>query len=138
MPADDAPVTVTAVDHIVLNVADAERSMAWYRDRLGLQPVRYEEWKGGEAPFLSLRVNETTIIDLLVTDRTGENVNHFALWVEGDLDTLLRADDVEVAVEMESVFGAQGHGPAVYVKDPDGNLVELKRYPPDRAGTRER
>ena len=125
----DSPVLVSAVDHIVLNVADGERAMQWYRDRLGLQPVRYDEWKAGEAPFLSLRVNDTTIIDLLVADRTGENMNHFALWVEGDLDALLEHDDVEVAMDLESVYGAQGDGPATYVKDLDGNLVELKRYP---------
>ena len=120
---------VRGMDHIVLNVADGERAMAWYRDRLGLEPVRYDEWKAGDAPFLSLRVNADTIIDLLETERTGENVNHVALWVDGDLDDLLAHDDVEVVREFESLFGAQGYGPAVYIRDLDGNQIELKRYP---------
>jgi catechol 2,3-dioxygenase-like lactoylglutathione lyase family enzyme len=124
-----APVSVAAIDHVVLNVADGERAMCWYRDRLGLEPLRYDEWKAGEVPFLSLRVNQTTIIDLFVADRTGENMDHVSFCVEGDIDALLEADDVEVEVERPSVFGAQGDGPAVYVRDPDGNLVELKRYP---------
>ncbi len=120
--------TVAAIDHIVLNVADGERAMEWYRDRLGLQPLRYDEWKAGEAPFLSLRVNDTTIIDLLVTERTGENVNHVAFWVDGDIEALVARDDVEVVADRESVYGAQGDGPAVYIRDLDGNLVELKCY----------
>ena len=120
---------VRGMDHIVLNVADGERAMAWYRDRLGLEPVRYDEWKAGDAPFLSLRVNADTIIDLLETERTGENVNHVALWVDSDLDDLLAHDDVEVVREFESLFGAQGYGPAVYIRDLDGNQIELKRYP---------
>ncbi len=120
---------VRGIDHLVLNVADGERAMAWYRDRLGLQPVRYDEWRAGEAPFLSLRVSDSVIIDLLVTERSGENVDHVALWVEGDLDELLAHDDVVVDRRFESLFGAQGHGPAVYIRDLDGNRIELKRYP---------
>ena len=120
---------VRGMDHIVLNVADGQRAMEWYRDRLGLEPVRYDEWKAGDAPFLSLRVNDETIIDLLETERTGENVNHVALWVEGDLDELLARDDVEVVREFDSLFGARGYGPAVYIRDLDGNQIELKRYP---------
>ena len=67
---------VEGIDHLVINVRDAERAMCWYRDRLGLIPERYDEWKSGEVPFLSMRINSTTIIDLLETERTGENVDH--------------------------------------------------------------
>ncbi|MFT7649171.1 MAG: catechol 2,3-dioxygenase-like lactoylglutathione lyase family enzyme [Candidatus Poriferisodalaceae bacterium] len=126
-------IRVAGIDHIVLNVADGERAMDWYRDRLGAEPVRYDEWKAGDAPFLSLRLNEATIIDLLVTERTGENMNHFALWVEAtdaEIEELLAHDDVEHVRTFDSLFGAQGYGPAVYIKDLDGNQVELKRYQP--------
>ncbi|MEL7158647.1 MAG: VOC family protein [Actinomycetota bacterium] len=125
---DGSRLRVRGIDHLVLNVADGERAMAWYRDRLGLEPVRYEEWKAGSAPFLSLRVNEHVIIDLLETERSGENVDHIALWCEGDVDQLLAYDDVEVVRSFDSLFGAQGHGPAVYIRDLDGNQIELKRY----------
>ena len=111
-----------------LNVSDAETAMCWYRDRLGMKPLRYEEWKSGKAPFLSMKVNETTIIDLLETERSGENVDHIALYVEGDLETLLAHDDVETVREFTYIYGAQGWGPAVYIRDLDGNQIELKRY----------
>lgn len=122
-------VHVKGMDHIVLNVADGERAMEWYRDRLGLEPVRYDEWKAGDAPFLSLRVSDTTIIDLFEAERTGENVDHVALWVEGDVEELLAHDDVELVRKMDSVFGAQDRGSATYIRDLDGNQIELKRYP---------
>lgn len=119
---------VIGIDHLVINVSDAETAMRWYRDRLGMEPLRYEEWKSGKAPFLSMKINETTIIDLLETERSGENVDHIALFVEGDLETLLAYDDVETVREFTSIFGAQGWGPAVYIRDLDGNQIELKLY----------
>ena len=119
---------VTGIDHVVFNVADAERSIAWYRDVLGMEPVRLEEWRAGEVPFVSVRMSPTTILDLLQTDRTGENVNHVALVVEGaDLQQLL--DDGRITGDgPHRLFGAQGIGAGVYIKDPDGNTVELRTY----------
>ena len=119
---------VQGIDHLVINVRDAERAMCWYRDRLGLQPERYKEWKSGEAPFLSMRVDKTTIIDLLETERSGENVDHIALHVTGALGELLAHDDVEIVRVSDSIYGALGWGPAASIRDLDGNVIELKQY----------
>ena len=56
---------VKAFDHLVLNVADVERSRAFYTGPLGLEPVRVDEWRAGKAPFPSVRVTRETIIDLV-------------------------------------------------------------------------
>jgi len=119
---------VHGLDHIVLNVADAERSLAWYRDRLGLTPVRYDEWKSGAAPFVSARIDDGTIIDLVETERSGENLGHFALRIIGDVEEIASHPDVEVVRRSPRVYGARGWGSAVYVRDPDGNEVELRSY----------
>ena len=119
---------VYGIDHVVINVADTERAMCWYRDRLGFEPERYEQWKSGEAPFLSMRVNETTVIDLLETERTGENVDHISFYIDGSFKDLLAYDDVEIVHEFDSVYGALGWGPAVYIRDLDRNVIELKQY----------
>ena len=37
----------TAIDHVVLTVPDVERTLAWWRDELGLEPVRVDEWRRG-------------------------------------------------------------------------------------------
>jgi catechol 2,3-dioxygenase-like lactoylglutathione lyase family enzyme len=122
-------VQVTGLDHVVLNVADAEASVRWY-GRLGLQPVRLEEWRRGEAPFVSLRVDDATIIDLQQRERTGENLDHVCLTVDDsvDIDALAASGSFEVVRGPRRLFGARGWGRGFYVRDPDGNVVELRNY----------
>jgi catechol 2,3-dioxygenase-like lactoylglutathione lyase family enzyme len=121
---------VIGVDHIVLNVADVERSLAFYRDLLGLAAVRVEEWRRAEAPFPSVRVTETMIIDLVQAAPTGANLDHFCLVVEPtDLDALAATGRFDVVSGPGTRFGAQGDGLSLYVRDPDGNTVELRYYP---------
>jgi catechol 2,3-dioxygenase-like lactoylglutathione lyase family enzyme len=119
---------ITGIDHVVLNVSDAERSVAWFRDVLGLEPERLDEWRAGTVPFVSVRINPTTILDLLETERSGENMNHLALVVEGaELQQLL--DDGRITADgPHQLFGAQGTGLGVYLCDPDGNGIELRTY----------
>ena len=120
-------IEVAGIDHVVINVSDAERAMRWYQKHLGFEPERYGEWLSGKAPFLSMRVNELTVIDLLETDRSGENVDHISFCITGSLEDLA-TEDVEIVREFESVYGAMGWGPALYIRDPDGNVIELKQY----------
>jgi len=72
---------VTGFDHVVLNVEDVERSLAFYCDELGLKPERVEEWRNKEVFFPSVRIDDHTLIDLLQVPRTGENANHICLVV---------------------------------------------------------
>lgn len=121
---------VTGLDHIVLNVQDAEKSLAFYRYELGLEGVRVEEWRDGDAPFPSVRLDESTIIDLFEVPRTGENLNHFCLVVEPtDFEQIKSSGRFEVLDGPAKRFGARGEGVSVYVRDPDGNTVELRYYP---------
>ena len=122
---------VTSLDHVVLRVADGERTIAWYRDNLGMEPVRLEEWRRGEVPFASLRIDDTTLIDVVEGERSGENVDHLSFAVDTDLDDVAASGRFDVVMPPQRLFGAQGHGPGMYVRDPDGNLIELKYYPPE-------
>jgi catechol 2,3-dioxygenase-like lactoylglutathione lyase family enzyme len=126
----DQPIRVTGLDHIVLDVADVERSLAFYVDQLGLTPVRVDEWRRGEIFFPSVRVDPTTIIDLLAGEPTGENMNHFCLVIEPtDLDAVKADGGFDVVDGPDIRFGAQGNATSLYVRDPDGNTVELRHYP---------
>ncbi|MFC7658014.1 VOC family protein [Pseudonocardia benzenivorans] len=117
---------VTALDHVVLVSPDPERLLAWYRDVLGLEVLRLEQWRRGEVPFASLRVSADTIVDVQRGERDGENMGHMALVVEGaDLAELATAHGVEGP---RSLFGARGQGRGIYLRDPDGNGVELRTY----------
>jgi catechol 2,3-dioxygenase-like lactoylglutathione lyase family enzyme len=120
---------VTALDHVVLDVADVERSLAFYCDELGLAPERVEEWRRGEVLFPSVRVDAHTIIDLLAAPRTGVNADHLCLVVEPvDLEAVKASGRFEVVDGPATRFGARGDGTSLYVKDPDGNTVELRHY----------
>src|SRR5215475_13132845 len=117
---------VTGADHIVIVSPDPERLIGWYVDVLGLEPQRLEEWRRGEVLFASLRVSPTFLIDVLQGERTGENVNHLAVTVEGvDLDELAAGGTIDVEAGPADLFGAQGQGRGLYLLDPDGNRIEL-------------
>ena len=123
-------IRVVGHDHVVLVVTDAERSLAWYRDRLGLASEREDEWRAGDVPFVSLRIDETTLIDLQVGERTGTNVDHISMAVspDTDLEAVALSGDFDVVRGPFTIWGAQGHGMGLYVRDPDGNTIELKHY----------
>jgi len=120
---------VVGVDHVVLKVADVEKSLGFYQETLGLEPVRLDEWRRGEVPFPSVRVDDSFIIDLFPGAPTGANLDHFCLVVEPtDLDALAASGRFEVVNGPGRRFGARGDGLSLYVKDPDGNTVELRCY----------
>src|SRR6266545_4595885 len=102
-------VKAVGLDHIVLNVADVERSIAWYCDELGLEGLRVEEWRRGEVLFPSVRVDEGTILDLPQAERTGQNVDHVCLVIEPtDLDVLAASGRFDVVSGPARRWGARG------------------------------
>jgi catechol 2,3-dioxygenase-like lactoylglutathione lyase family enzyme len=122
-------VRVLGIDHVVFTVADVEASVDWYRDRLGLEVLRLDEWRRGEVPFVSLRISDTALIDLVAGERSGQNVDHVSLCVDGSLAEVVASGRFDVVRPPFDIFGAQGVGPGMYVRDPDGNVIELKAYP---------
>jgi catechol 2,3-dioxygenase-like lactoylglutathione lyase family enzyme len=127
----DHQLRIVGLDHVVLNVADVERSLAFYCGELGLVPERVEEWRRGEVLFPSVRIDAHTIIDLLAAPRTGENADHVCLVVEPvDLAAVKASGRFDVVDGPATRFGARGDGTSLYVRDPDGNTVELRHYSP--------
>ena len=127
---------VVGADHTNFRVRDLDASLVFYRDVLGLEPFGLEEYHRGERPIVSLRVTEQFILHLTPDPEfergsTG-GYDHLALVVEDakpdELADHLRKSDVEVEKQFESISGALGEGPALYVRDPDGYRVELKFY----------
>lgn len=123
-----APLTVSAIDHIVLPVPDVGAVVAWYRDELGLAVERQEQFDRGEVPFVSLRISPTTLIDVMPGERGDENVNHIAVVVDEDVDALAESGRFVVEIGPADLWGARGQGRGIYIRDPAGNLVELRNY----------
>jgi catechol 2,3-dioxygenase-like lactoylglutathione lyase family enzyme len=122
-------VRVHELDHIVLNTPDVERLLAFYTGLLQMEGDRLDEWRAGLVPFPSVRVNADTIIDILQVDRTGENMNHLCLVVDpDDVDAIAADVRFDIVTPPGTRYGARGDGRSVYVRDPDGNIVELRSY----------
>ena len=134
------------LDHVVLWTDDPLRAVDFYARVVGLTPVRLEEFRAGSAPFPSVRISPSAILDLMarvaapVVDAmagadasAGHRVNHVCLAMsEADFLALrgrLEANGVAISTTMEQSFGAQGLAPrAFYFRDLDGNVLEARYY----------
>ena len=126
---------VIGLDHVVMICSDVEASIDYYAGVLGLESIDVDEWRSGNAPFPSVRMNDSTIIDLLPGQPDGRNINHICLVIEPtDLHELAKRKEFNVVEGPVKRGGAQGTGWSLYVIDPDGHLIELKQYGTDAAG----
>lgn len=132
-------VEILGLDHVVVRVADLGRALRFYCDALGCREERRSDALG----LVQLRAG-ASLIDLVVVDSPlgragggapapdGRNIDHFCVQLrhfdEAALRSHLSAHGVEPG-DVGSRYGALGMGPSMYVRDPDGNVVELKGPP---------
>jgi len=129
------------MDHIVLNVKDDEKMIAFYSKVLMLSTERLEEYRAGNVPFPSVRLNSDMIIDLFPkkmwqksapTGQGRKNLNHFCISLSKETweDLLERIKTNNVNIEEGPVprWGAHGTGTSIYFRDPEGNLIEARYY----------
>ncbi len=140
------PFQITGLDHLVLRVRDRERMVAFYCGVLGCSLEREQAAIG----LTQIRAGRS-LIDLVTVDgrlgrmggaapgMEGRNLDHFCLTIDGYDEAVLRAylsvHGVE-AGESGRRYGAEGEWPSLYLRDPEGNAIELKRAlgPSERAG----
>ncbi|HWM76422.1 MAG TPA: VOC family protein [Methylomirabilota bacterium] len=113
------------LDHIVLRVRDQEAAQRFYIDVLGCTL----DHVNARISLVQLRFGEQ-LIDLLPGRPSAEGLDHFCLSIRcSDLGAVRKAlADRGVSLEGEVVErrGAYGTGPSLYLRDPDGYLIELK------------
>lgn len=130
------PITVSGFDHIVLRIRDKAAMLAFYCDVLGLSIDRDRP----ELGLTHVRAGPQMIDLVTINGRLGRlggaapglearNLDHFALQVrpfdEAAIRDHLTTHCVQVVEEGER-YGADGDGFSLYVRDPEGNVVELK------------
>jgi nicotinamidase-related amidase/catechol 2,3-dioxygenase-like lactoylglutathione lyase family enzyme len=109
-----------AMHHLLLKASDLERSKRFYFDLLGFSE------RPGAKPLPDGRPLISTIQGLGITvGGSGEQgqVDHFAFVVR-NLETLNRRLK-EAGVEFDRDLAPGPYGLAIYIKDPDGNKLEL-------------
>ncbi len=117
-----------------MRVTNIEKSIHFYRDILGCPEKRISnglyQYQAGASMIDLVPIKEALSqnSDYRPTE-TCRNVAPFALTLaefdEEAIVTYLEANDIKVERSGRR-FGAQGYGPSVYFKDPDGNFIELK------------
>ncbi len=122
---------IKGLDHVVLRVADLDRAIRFYCEVLGCTEERRVE----SIDLVQLRAG-AALIDLILAEGAPDpgagNMDHFALRIEPFDEAALRRHLESHGVEVGAVatrYGAEGHGPSLYIQDPDGNTVELKGPP---------
>ncbi len=129
-------IEIRGIDHVVLRVRDVERAIRFYCGVLGCREERRVDALG----LVQLRAG-SALIDLVdvagALGRLGggppgdsaRNMDHLAVQLASFDAAALRAELAAAGIEVGEVgerYGAEGMGPSLYVRDPDGNVVELK------------
>jgi len=123
-----SPIKVTELDHVVLRCRDQGRMLDFYTQVLGMTEERRLDAIG----LIQLRAGRS-MVDL-VPGAPGSfesaNVDHVCLMLAPvpleDVARHLVERGVETIGEPMIRYGATGNGPSLYVRDPEGNVVELK------------
>lgn len=133
-PAAGAGLGIDRIDHLVLTCTDPEATAAWYVRVLGFSRAEF-----GEAPRRVALAFGRQKINLHQAGREFSPHARIALPGSADLcfvaaarpDTVLAhlaACRVSVEAGPVAKTGALGPMTSIYVRDPDGNLVEISSY----------
>jgi glyoxylase I family protein len=131
------PIQISRIDHVVVRVQDLTKMIDFYCNVLGCSLERGP----GELELAQLRAGDS-LIDLVdvagplgrlgggLPAEEGKNMDHFCLqvhpWDESAITEHLEKHKVDFA-PIAVRYGAQGNGPSLYLKDPEGNTVEIKK-----------
>ena len=119
------------LDHVSLNVSDRPRSIAWYRDVLGLEQrsePRRDDWPvfmGELGACVALFQAQVETPDR-EPESTGLRHVAFAVGRDDLADALIQLHERGIEFRFED----HGNAHSLYVPDPDGNIVELTTYEP--------
>jgi len=133
------PIAVNGFDHIVLRIRDKAAMLAFYEGVLGLSVDRDRPELGLTHVRLGAQMLDLVTVDGIIgrlggagPGAEGRNLDHFAVQVSPFAEPAIRAHLASHGVpivEEGDRYGASGDGYSLYVRDPEGNTVELKGPP---------
>lgn len=129
-PRVRARIAVESLDHVVLTVRDLDATLAFYVDALGMRKETFGAGSRVGLHFGSQKLNlhvagaEVTPHARAATPGSADLCFVVATPIEGVVRVL---EDRDIEIEQGPVerTGASGQLLSIYVRDPDGNLVEL-------------
>lgn len=149
----------SAVHHTRLTVRDLDRSLRFWRDALGMREVMSQEKQGGYLEAIVREPGAHVRMVHLAFEESGPRIELFEYLAPPSghvesrpsdvgfshvcitcrdvgqmLERLVAAGGTPFNEPIEVDTGANRGGQAVYVRDPDGHVVELFAPPPTGAG----
>lgn len=128
-------ISIDRVDHLVLTVADVDRAADFYEQVLGMRPVSFPDDRRAVA-FGSQSIKLHPASDLVEPTAThpvpgSANLCFITGSALSEVQEHLRSNDVRIEEGPVSRTGARGPITSLYLRDPDGNLIEVARYDED-------
>jgi catechol 2,3-dioxygenase-like lactoylglutathione lyase family enzyme len=126
---------ITGIDHFVLTVEDVEATCAFYSEHLGAEVVTFGEGRTALG-FGDWKINLHPAGDEYEPKavRPTPGAGDFCVTTDTPIETVerdLREAGLEIVEGPGERTGARGSMASVYVRDPDGNLVEIAEYRDD-------
>ncbi|WP_407167553.1 VOC family protein [Bradyrhizobium sp. ORS 111] len=132
-------VKVNALDHLVINVTDVVRSVAWYSRILGME-VKVFDPGAGKTPRTSLvfgnqkinvRPRDAGKVEWFIADHATAGSDDLCFLTTSTPEEVvahLKANGVRIEEGPVAKQGARGTLRSVYCRDPDGSLIEISSY----------
>jgi len=128
--------SISAIGHVALKVADIGRSLEFYRDRMGFAEMMRLDRDDGSLWLVYLRITDTQFLELFpggegarAPGAEATALNHFCL-VSDNLDmTAARLSEVGIALTVPPKTGLD-HNRQCWIEDPDGNRIEFMEMSP--------
>ena len=123
---------VIGFDHLVLTVASIERTVAFYTGALGMMHEVFGPDKRSALRFGAHKINlhqaDNMFAPRAIHPQTGSG--DICLLVDDfeGIEAQLATAGVPILVAASERTGARGTLRSIYLRDPDGNLVELSTY----------
>ncbi|MGY3531754.1 VOC family protein [Bradyrhizobium sp. USDA 4452] len=135
-------VKVNGLDHLVINVTDVVRSVAWYSRILGMEVKVFDPGKG-KTPRTSLvfgnqKINVRPLdadkVEWFTADHEAAGSDDLCFLTSSTPEEVvahLKAHGVKIEEGPVAKQGARGTLRSVYCRDADGSLIEISSYERD-------
>ena len=125
-------IKISHIDHLVLTVADLDITCEFYQRVLGMAPVNFAS---GGVERRALEFGDQKI-NLHLAGREFEpkaarpvpgSADLCLISKNTNVETVAHLKEMNITIELGPVerTGAQGRIVSVYIRDPDGNLIEI-------------
>ena len=132
---------ITAIDHLVLTVSDIENTVRFYTDVLGMEVRRFQPQTGGEPRFalyfgaqkINLHAAKAPFTPHAQTPLAGSaDLCFLTSWPLTQWQEHLAAHHIDIEEGPVMRSGATHPICSIYIRDPDGNLIEIAQKASDQ------